>query len=123
MTQEIEVLKEKEFNKEEAEQKIKSSFEQLEKDIKEINTLAENKGIYLRVEETREKEKLIKQLFPFMHNETGNLSVYRINETLKTVEYCFYRRFQTALYNVGFVRLNDKTKVVKIGRASCRERV
>ena len=107
-------LKQPKFNTKEAETKINDTLNKLEKNIKTIENTAKEKNIYVRIEETREREKVIKELYPFLYNTNRTFNKYGdIKGIVEDILYEYNHRIRTALFNCGFVSINEKTKVIK----------
>jgi len=113
----ITTLKEMKFNTTQAESKINKSFAKLEKDITSINKIAEAKKIYIKVDEQREKEKILMGLYPFIRlGYQSSLRYSSVSEILKEIENKFYSRFKNALQDIGFKSINEKTKTIKCSK-------
>jgi len=115
--QEIKVLTNPQFNREEAQKKINEAMTLLKENINTLNNIAEKNKIYITIDETREREKIITSLFPFMYNESFSYSnFYGKNgeeKLLNTLERAYNNRMNQALNEIRFISLNEKTKVIK----------
>jgi len=112
---ELKVLKEMSFDRVEAITKIKESFKNLEEVTEQIKKLSDDNAIYTTIDDTREREKRIKNHFYFLHNTRFKYSWQSSDEDLlNEIEGEFKRRFRTALQCINFVSLNEKTQVIKV---------
>jgi hypothetical protein len=104
-----------EFDTKKARDLILLHFGILEEKIKKINGLSEKEGIYINIDERREKEKIIYNLFPYVYlGYNINLSVYKLNNLVEEIKQKFYNRFQNVLNDIGFISINEKNKIIKL---------
>jgi len=110
----IEVLKEKPFDEKNTKKIIKEKFDSFKKTCEELNSLANKKNIYITINERQEKEKLLRNTFPYLNNYHQDMNVYDIDKLMEDVKYAYDRRFKHALDKINFVSLNEKSKKVKV---------
>ena len=111
----IYTLKQPKFNIKSAEKNINIKFKEFNKVSNQLNKIAEKTGIYLNIDETREKEKILKKMYPFLYN-TRFKHTYDMSTNLNNIEKEYKNRIQTALNEICFVKLNEKTKII-----TCKE--
>ena len=109
----ITTLKQPKFNELKAEKDLKKALDKLSLDIIKVNDLATSKNIYVHVDETMERKKVISSLFPFLHNTQRTFNKYEIKDIVKDVSFEYDQRIRTALSCVGFQSINEKTKTIK----------
>lgn len=110
----LNVLKEKDFDREKAQKEVVRIIAKTEQDIKKLTDSAEEKKIYLIIDNKREINKRLKKHFEFLYLGRFQYSYqYSTKEIIDRIEYEYNHRFETVLREIGFISIDEKNKTIK----------
>lgn len=105
------------MNKEKLNKELQELFNNVKTNIKEIEELAEEKNIYIKIDESREVEKRIIKKYPFTYLSNNRKAYYYINENLiNDILHDYENQFFNVLNNIGFISLNEKNQTFKVNK-------